>query len=141
MEFNIASKYELKLSWDSITYETEGLCKVIGAKFTGNALSLANKVESNDSIKLDFYKQYYSVLEGIYVVDFKWGEAINRSGEVLLKDTFFIHNTLIHIAPRFNNSDYILIDTSDHEEVSHMYTFVYKSYVLNEDGQLYNFGK
>jgi len=141
MEFSIASRYELLLSWDKVSYNRPGVCSLSGAKFSGNALKISLAIPKNDSIKLDFYKQYYSVVTGIYVATLAWGDVEYKDNNVLLKNASIKHDTQLNIAPKFKSTDRILIDTQDHEEKAHRYSFVYKSYVVNEDGQLYKFDK
>lgn len=139
MDFSIATRYELKLSWDKATYTTPGVCVLIGAKFSGNALKIAMAIPNDDRIQLDFYKQYFSVVTGVYVAMFRWGEVTYKDDVVLLDNARIIHDAQLNTAPKFKNSDYIVIDTQDHEEAVHQYNFVYKSFVVNEDGQLYKF--
>jgi len=142
MDFNIATQYELKLSWDGISYPREGVCNLKNTKLSGNALAIATEIQANDSLKLDFYKQYYSIVEGVYVADLSWKQVTyNKDKTVTLGEATITHNSQLHVAPKFKDTDYILIDTRDHEEYIHMYSFVYKSYVLNTDGQLYKFEK
>ncbi len=139
MSFSIATRYELLLSWDSVSYTRPGFCELKGATFSGNALKIALQIPSNDKIQLDFYKQYASVVTGVYVAMLNWGEVVYKDDVVFLKNATISHATQLNIAPQFKNGDKILIDTSDHEEAVHMYNFVYKSFVINEDGQLYKF--
>jgi len=141
MNFSIATRYELKLSWDKANYIRPGFCDLTNARFSGNALKIALQIPNNDKIRLDFYKQYFSVVTGVYVATFSWGEVVYKDDIVFLKDASISHSTQLNLAPQFKDKDTILIDTSDHEEAVHMQHFVYKSFVLNEDGQLYKFGK
>lgn len=139
MSFKISEKYTLKLSWDKAIYDTPGVCSFVGAKFSGPVLSIANKINSNEFINLDFYKQYLIFVKNIYIGKFSWGEVEYKDNYVSLKNAKVTHDTELNKVPKLRDRDYILIDTSNHEETKHAYNLVYTSYVLNEEGVLYDF--
>jgi hypothetical protein len=42
--------------------------------------------------------------------------------------------------PKLASTDYLIIDTRGHDVENHHFNLVYKTYVVNEDTQLYKFG-
>ena len=140
MAFSISERYTLKISWDKVEYNKEGVCKLIGAKFSGPALSIAAKIQPDQYISLDFYKQYFLLVQNAYVAKFNWQNVIyNKDNTVSLPEATITHDTELNRVPKFKDSDFILIDTSDHEESKHRFSLVYVSYVVNENGILYDF--
>lgn len=139
-KFMISERYRLELHWESVDYETEGVCKLNKAYFSGPALNIANEINPNEFIYLDFCDQYYILTKRVYVAKFSWSKVeYGKDGNVYLYDTSISHNTLTNIVPKFNDGDYIVINTDGHQEENHHYSLVYKSYVINRDGQEYSF--
>ena len=113
------SRFELELHWKAAIYERDGVCKLKGAYFSGPALSEADKIKDNDSIMLDFFQQYYILVENVYVAKFSWGQVIyNKDNTVALKRTFITHDTEINRVPKLSDTDYLVIDTFNHETFS-----------------------
>ena len=56
-----------------------------------------------------------------------------------LKDALIAHYVELNNVPQLKDTDYLVIDTSDHEEVIHAQHLVYKTYVVAEAGKEYNF--
>lgn len=140
-KFSLSDRYRLELHWSTATYDVDGMCKLIGAKFSGPALSEALKLENNDYIMLDFYSQYLVLVENVYVVKFSWGEvAYEKDGSISMTNTFLTHGTELNKVPKLKDSDYLIIDTSNHEVEIHPFNPVYRTYVVNQDTALYKFG-
>ncbi len=131
--------YKLKLSWEKVKYEQDGVCKLIGACFSGPVLSNAEKINDNDNIKLDFFTQYLIFVKNVYVGDLSWGEVIYRDKQVILKDAKITHDTELNKVPKLRDTDYLVIDTSNHEMAVHALNLLYTTYVVNEGGEPYNF--
>jgi hypothetical protein len=140
-KFSLSEKYRLELHWEKAVYEQEGICKLVDAYFIGPALSIAEKINDNDFLFVDFYKQYYIIVENVYVAKLSWGEvSYNEDGSIVkLKDAYLTHNTELNKVPTFKDTDHIIIDTSDHEMAIHSFNLFYTSYVVNENGILYRF--
>lgn len=133
-------KYKLELRWSKAAYEQEGICKFDNAYFCGPALSEAIQLNNNDHIMIDFYVQYYVIVENVYVAKFSWGEVVyNPDNTITLKDAMLTHNTELNKVPKLNNSDYLVIDTQNHEDEKHLYNLMYKSYVVKETTNIYDF--
>lgn len=141
-KFSLAERFRLELRWDKAVYDQDGICRLTGAKFTGPALSEAMQLNDNDHIMLDFFKQYYVIVDAVYVAKFSWGQVkYNKDNTISLEDTFITHDTELNKVPTFKSSDYLVVDTSDHEVESHPFNPVYRTYVVNETTSLYRFGE
>jgi len=139
-KFLLSERYRLEIHWKKAVYEKEGVCRLEGAYFSGPALRIAEKIKSNDSINLDFYKQYIILVKDVYVAVFGWGEVVyNQNGTVTLKDAVILHDTELNRVPKLKDKDYIVIDTQKHEASTHRLHLVYESFVINENGDLYKF--
>jgi hypothetical protein len=139
--FLISELFRLELHWESAEYNREGYCDLEGAYFCGPALSVAQEINSNDHLLLDFHSQYLVLIDNLYVGKLSWGEVIYEEDgkKVYLKDVVIYHPTELNKAPRLKNDDFIVIDTRGHEPENHMYNLLYKSYVINPDKEMYNF--
>jgi len=138
-KFLLSERYRLEIHWDSLIYE-EKKCLFGGATFSGPALSIASKIEPNDNILLDFYSQYIQFVSGVYVGKFSWGEVIYKNEHVLLKDAVLVQEELKSV-PQLKETDYLVIDTLNHEVVVHMYNPMYKTFVINNESGYYDFNK
>ena len=138
--FVFSDRFRLELHWRNIVYEQEGICKLNNAYFSGPALAEADRINDNDNIMLDFFHQYIVLIENVYVAKFSWGKIIyNNDNTVTLKDAIVSHTELNNV-PKLSDTDYLVIDTSDHETETHKYNLVYKTYVVNTQTELYKFG-
>ena len=135
----LGEKYKLELHWEKVKYEQDGLCKLIGAFFSGPALSNAEKINDNDTIKLDFFTQYLIFVKNVYVGDLSWGEVLYNDKKVILKDALITHDTELNKVPKLRDTDYLVIDTSNHEMAVHQFNLLYTTYVVSEGGEPYNF--
>ena len=140
-KFSLSDRYRLELHWSKIIYEKKGRCKLSEATFIGPALSEAVKLENNDHILLDFFSQYMVLVESVYVAKFSWREVkYNKDSSISLTGAFMTHDTELNKVPKLKSSDYLIIDTSNHEVEIHPFSPVYRTYVVNEDTSLYKFG-
>lgn len=141
-KFSLSERYRLELHWSGALYEMEGVCKLKDANFRGPALVEAQRLEDNDHIMLDFFRQYFVLVKNVYVAKLSWGKVkYNKDGSILLRDAFITHDSELNRVPKLENNDYLIIDTSDHEVESHPFNPVYKTYVVNESTNLYKFGE
>lgn len=140
-EFIFSDRFRLELHWKSTTYEQDGICKLSGAYFSGPSLVEADKINDNDHIMLDFFQQYLVLVDNVYVAKFSWGQVIyNKDSTITLKDALITHDTQINKVPKLMDTDYLIIDASDHESEIHQFNPLYRTYVVNTDTQLYKFG-
>ena len=140
-KFLLSERYRLELHWKSVIYEQTDVCKINESYFSGPVLSHANKINYNDHIMLDFYSQYIILVKSIFVAKLSWGDVIyNTNSTISLKNTTITHSAELHNVPQLKDTDYLVIDTLNHEEAVHAQHMVYKTFVVNNDGKEYNFG-
>lgn len=140
MKFLLSERYRLEVRWEKAIYDQDGICKLIGAYFSGPVLSNAQRINSNDHIMLDFYRQYIIVAKNIYVAKLSWCDVVyDSNGFIFLEGAIISHDTELNRVPKLKDTDYLVIDTSTHEADKHQYNLVYKTFVLDVDDTLYNF--
>lgn len=137
--FLLSERYRLELHWEKVKYKQDDICELIGAYFSGPVLSNAEKIQNNDSIKLDFFKQYLIFVKDVYVGELSWTEVVYSGKIVILKDAKITHDSESNKIPKLNDTDYLVIDTANHEMAVHAFNLVYITYVLNKEGEPYNF--
>lgn len=136
--FNEDNKYILYLRWRGLTYK-EGVCVFKDAYFSGPVLKYAERIEPYDSISLDFYKQYYVLVDNVYIGKLSWGKVSYLDDRVSLSYCILQHDTELHKVPKIRKNDILVIDCSNHERDTHDYYPVYKAVIVNEDKYIYNF--
>lgn len=136
MFFN--DKYRLDLKWEKTEYR-DNTCVLHGAYFSGPVLQLAEKIEANNSMRLDFFKQYFILVSNVYIGNLSWKEVIYKEDRVYLLDCTLTHASELHKVPKLNDNDILIIDCKNHDREIHSFYPTYKTYVSNEDTQLYTF--
>lgn len=140
MKFLLSERYRLELHWKKVIRAEDGIMKLEGAYFSGPALAQADKINNNDTIRLDFCSQLIVLVKNVYVADLKWGEVVYRKdGSILLKDARIEYDTSIKGIPNLEKKDHLVIDTSGHENEKHMYNLLYPTYVVDRDSKLYDY--
>jgi len=141
--FLLSEQFRLELRWQEVLYERDGECKLINAFFTGPVIQIAQKINSNDYMLLDFYSQYLHLVNNVYVANFSWKEVTySEDGKIVfLKNALLSHRSELNTAPNLKSDDYFVIDTSDHVIEKHSANLVYKTYLINNDNMRYNFNK
>lgn len=139
MEFHLSERYRLELHWKKVNYESDGFCRIDGAYFYGPALKQAMRVNENDYIMLDFCSQYSLIVTNVYVAKLSWKEVTYDNEKILLKNVLLNYDIDYTKIPTLKNSDYLAIDTSNHELAVHALNLLYKSYIIDREHRLYNF--
>lgn len=114
-------KYILELHWINVKYvnvEDDLKAYFDGAYFSGPALQIANKIQCNESIRLDFTDQYAVLLKNYHIATLSWGEVVYAGNIVYLRDVLISISDFCEI-PKFLCDDFLVIDTSLHEEETH----------------------
>ncbi len=137
--FLLSEKYRLELHWEKAYYEQEGFCRFTNAYFSGPVLSQAEQIENNNNMTLDFCSQYSFIINIVYLAKFFWGEVKYQNKRVMLEDTRLTYDVDVLKIPTLKDDDYFVIDTSKHDTANHAYSLLYETYVVNYDGDLYNF--
>jgi hypothetical protein len=139
----LGERYRLEVHWEKVLRPEAGVMCLVDAYFSGPALSEAEQINSNDYIRLDFCSQLIILVKNVYVGDLKWGEVSysRKSGKSIvgLKDAVVEYDPSINGIPNLKDNDYLVIDTSGHENEKHLYNLLYPTYVVNEDNELYNY--
>ena len=131
-------KYKLHLKWEKTEYK-DNTCVFHGAYFSGPALAFAEKIESNNNIRLDFFKQYFILVSNVYIGNLSWGEVIYKDDKVYLLNCTLTHASELHKVPKLGDRDFLIIDCKNHDRETHDFYPTYKTYISNEDTQLYTF--
>ena len=76
VKFVLSEKFTLELKWKKIVYESDEYCELADAYFTGPALNIAQKIEGNQHIMLDFKEQYPIITKNFYVAKFSWKNVV-----------------------------------------------------------------
>lgn len=141
-KFSLSDRYRLEFHWESVRYDFEGLCFFDKAYFSGPVLQEALRLNDDDHIMLDFFSQYFVIVNTVYVAKLHWkGVIYDNNGRIYFNDVSMSHDTELNKVPKLSNNDYLVIDTKGHEVKNHPFNLVYKTYVVNADTQLYNFGE
>jgi len=135
----LGEKYRLELHWEKAIFNKDNVCDLKGAYFSGPVLHNAEKINDNDHIMLDFFHQYFILVKSIYVGKLSWKKVIYNNDVVLLESAKISHDKELNRVPKLLDSDYLVIDTKGHDIEEHYLNLVYKTYVVNEDKNPYNF--
>ena len=138
-EFSIAERFRLEVHWDRVEYLNEDTARLQGCYLSGPVLAQVQAIEPKDSIRLDFSGQYVVFIKNYYIARLAWDGAVIKESKILL-DNVTYKSVNIGKIPTLQDRDYIVIDTKDHEDEKHQVNLNYKSYLVKEDGVLYNFG-
>ncbi len=139
MEFNLSERYRLELHWKKVSYEIEGMCSLAGAYFSGPALKQALKINDDDHIMCDFCAQYSLIVTNVYVAKLSWSNVVYSDDKVLLNGLALSYDIDFTDIPVLKNSDYLVIDTFNHELEVHALNLLYQTYVIDKKHKLYNF--
>lgn len=130
----IKEKYMLGLRWSGLDKNKEDVCSLSGACFFGPVVKDA-VIKDNDSIVIDFTPQYSKVISKYYFVTLRWGSVNIAREKIYLRDVYLTGEYVSKIS-NIDKTDYILMDTEDHEEDVHMFNLVYRGCVLNNEGKV-----
>ena len=140
MKFLLSERYRLELHWKKVLRPKAGEMHLTDAYFTGPAMKQADKINDNDAIRLDFCSQLITLVNSVYVADLRWGEAVYTKNEnVYLKNARVEYDPSIKGIPNLGNKDYLVIDTSGHENEKHLFNLLYPTYVIDEDSEIYDY--
>lgn len=142
-DFLLSEKFRLEVHWENPIYEKEGSCRFSKLWFSGPALQIAQKINNGDHIMLDVYSQYIHLVKGAFVIKLAWKEVKydEDGGRVFLSDAKLEHDNELNNVPKLNDTDYFVIDTSNHESSIHHYNLVYKTLLINSNNTIYRFEK
>ncbi len=130
-------KYKLELRWDSIEYHDDTTARLHNARLVGPALKIASKIASPDMIKLDLTPQLLALLDTYYVIRLSWDTVDYLSNGSVTLGGAVLNNTYLKTLHKLDDSDYIAINTEQHEEENHPYQLLYESEVIRKDNEPY----
>jgi len=136
----LGERYKLELHWKKVLRPKVGEMHLVDAYFSGPVLAQTDKINDNDTIRLDFCSQLIFLVKSVYVGDLKWGEVIyNKNETITLKGARIEYDPELRGIPNLENKDYLVIDTAGHENEKHLFNLLYPTYVIGKDSQLYDY--
>jgi len=140
MKFLLSERYRLELHWSKVLRPKAGEMHLVDAYFSGPALAQADKINDNDTIRLDFCSQLVVLVKSVYVGDLRWGEVVyNKNGTITLKNARVEYDPELKGIPNLATKDHLVIDTSGHENNKHLYNLLYPAYVVDRSSELYDY--
>ena len=139
MEFSVAERYRLEVHWLKARYEVDQEAILDGCYLSGPVLSEVWELQPEDYIDLDFAGQYIVFMDFYYIARLSW-KGVNHAPEKIELSNVVLKNNNLNVVPKLNDDDYIVIDTKEHEDQKHLYSLVYPSYLIRNDGTFYDFG-
>jgi len=137
-EFIISERFRLEIHWKRVKYEIDQTALMEGCYLSGPVLKEAAKLNDQDYINLDFVNQYSIFVDNYYIARLSWDSVDYRPEKIFLRGVK-LENKNLNVVPKLNNNDYIVVDTKEHEEETHMYHFVYPAYLIRRDNAKYDF--
>ena len=139
MEFSISEKFRLEVHWNISVYDQDGVAKLEGCYLSGPVLKEIAEMEQKDTIALDFGNQYVVFTPNYYVAKLSWEGARHTPHKIYL-DNVVLKNKFLNSVPNLSDTDYIIVDTKNHEDDKHQYHLSYPAYLIKFGGEVYNFG-
>jgi hypothetical protein len=138
-KFLLSERFRLELHWKKCIHSKAGEMHFEGAYFSGPVLKQAVELNQNDHIELDFCNQTLVVVHGVYVGTFAWSGVDYKDDKILLKAAMLMYDKKLKNIPKLENTDYLVIDTRNHENEKHNYNTLYPTYVVSKGGELYDY--
>ena len=132
--------YFLFLKWLMVDYNIndDKLIKLHGAYFSGPVLRNMLALNPNDHIDLDFTEQYAVKLNNYYIARLSWTN-VKTAGDIIYLGDCMLNCKYKDSLPKLKPDDFIIIDTSLHEEATHQYFLTYPAVVYSALGEPYGF--
>jgi hypothetical protein len=138
-KFLISERFRLEIRWSKAVYVEDEIASLEGCYLSGPVLKEVNRLNNEDFIDLDFGKQYIVLLNDYYVARLAWKGVSYKEDKIELHNAT-LTNKHINTIPKLGSGDHIVVDTKNHEDTKHPFHLTYVSYLLKEDGALYDFG-
>lgn len=138
-KFLLSERFRLELHWQECIHNKVGEMHFVGAYFTGPVLKEATKLNQVDHITLDFCHQTMVMVNNVYIGTFAWGGVEYKNNKIFLKAAVMLYDEKLKNIPKLNDTDYLVIDTRDHENEKHNYNTLYPTYVVGKDSELYDY--
>lgn len=138
-KFLLSERFRLELHWKKCIHSKAGEMHFVGAYFSGPVLKQAAKLQPNDHITLDFCHQTMIIVHNVYTATFAWDGVEYKDDKIFLKAAILMYDEDLKNIPKLNDSDYLVIDTKNHENEKHVYNTLYPTYVVSRDSDLYDY--
>ena len=138
-KFLLSERFRLELHWKKCIHSKAGEMHFEGAYFSGPVLKQAVELNQSDHIELDFCNQTLVVVQGVYIGTFAWSGVEYSKDKIFLRAAVLMYDKKLKNIPKLNNTDYLIIDTRDHENEKHNYNALYPTYVVDQGGELYDY--
>lgn len=137
--FLLSERFRLELHWDKCIHNKAGEMHFTGAYFSGPVLKQTQRLNDSDHINLDFCFQTMILVNNVYVGTFAWNGVEYSKDKIHLKAATMLYDEELKNIPKLKDTDYLVIDTIDHENEKHNYNTLYPTYVVNKDSDLYDY--
>ena len=137
--FLLSERFRLELHWKKCIHSKAGEMQFIDAYFSGPVLKQAAKLNDTDHIVLDFCNQTMIVVKNVYTGTFAWNGVEYKDDKIFLKAAILLYDEKLKNIPKLKDSDYLIIDTKNHENAKHNYNSLYPTYVVNKENELYDY--
>ncbi len=138
MKFGIAEKYRLEIHWSDVVHSNDDEDVLIGCYLSGPVVVEVQEMEQADSIALDFGNQYKIFVPQYYVARLSWRGVKHTPNKIYL-DNVDLVNKFTNYIPKLNRDDFIVVDTKNHTDIKHEFYLTYAAYLINKEGDMYNF--
>jgi hypothetical protein len=138
MKFGVAERFRLEIYWSKAIYKKEGETSLVGCYLIGPVIKEIDQMEQEDSIALDFGNQYRIFVPQYYVARLSWKGVVHTPTKIYL-DNVVLSNKFTNSIPNLNDDDFMVVNTKDHTDTKHEYHLMYLAYLINNEGELYNF--
>ncbi len=136
--FRISERYRLEVRWGQVVYEQDGVANLISCCLSGPVIREVESMNPVDSISLDFGNQYIIFVNNFYIAQLAW-QGVKQTTDRIYLQNVTLTNKNVNSVPKLRDSDYIVIDTKDHEDAKHQHNLTYSSYLIRFDGNMYKF--
>jgi len=129
----VLTKYRLELRWDKVSYPEEDVAVIKGAYFCGPVLQEAAKINENDQLILDMTPQHLVFIPDYYQAVLKWKGVEYLDDKIFLKGAT-IKGKYVNSVATLRDTDWVLIDCTEHEVKSHPFHIAYWAEVHKAEG-------
>lgn len=128
----ILNKYRLELHWDSVEYNRDDVAVLKNAYFEGPVLKEAAQLNEDDSLVLDMTNQHMIFIPDFYQSTLWWKGVVYKDDRIYLKEAH-IKGKYVNSIETLKDTDWVLIDTQEHEQATHVFHLVYWAEVRNSE--------
>jgi hypothetical protein len=129
---NVIERYKLIFRWAGVSYDGS-VATFNKAWFTGPVLKIAQQVQPNDYISLDFTAQNLKsglfIPDNFYIANLRWKEVKYAEDAVMLGSCTLSHNRSGSLKELQDGFEFI-IDCFKHDETTHYKFLVYPAWVV-----------